>query len=337
MPLCRFFVRYKFVTYLCLYSSIVVPTGIYASETWKTTNKINKMIDVFHRRCLRSILGISWRDHVTNEEVMARTGQAALHDTVATRRRRFVGHILRLPTTRPASLAIMWTVETRRRQEEGRKTKEDMAKHTEGGSIHTGCWCEWRERYCQRPCQMETTRRPMFWSEREELSLSLSKTYSLTHLCCRWLIIILTCFVGIWLVIRSSVTAIYAGCRSIFRVTRSRRVAPGVKVLAACSVRRSVLSRTTSFAAKVCHCLRHHAVQVWTRFTWIGWWVVVGVGHCRQYPTEALALCPAVSVVTFWMLCNGPFRITYHIRIWQQLTAKSDHLHCMTYTNASYR
>jgi len=54
------------------------------------------MIDVFHRRCLRSILGISWRDHVTNDEVMARTGQAALHDTVATRRRQFVGHILLL-------------------------------------------------------------------------------------------------------------------------------------------------------------------------------------------------------------------------------------------------
>jgi len=29
-----------------------------------------------------------------------------LHEIVATRRRRFVGHILRLPSTRPASLAI---------------------------------------------------------------------------------------------------------------------------------------------------------------------------------------------------------------------------------------
>ena len=129
MPLCRFFVRYKFVTYLCLYSSIVVPTGIYASETWKTTNKINKMIDVFHRRCLRSILGISWRDHVTNEEVMARTGQAALHDTVATRRRRFVGHILWLPTTRPASLAIMWRPEGgRRRAGRPKRTWQDTLK-----------------------------------------------------------------------------------------------------------------------------------------------------------------------------------------------------------------
>jgi len=115
------------------------------SETWKTPNKINKMIDVFHRRCLRSILGISWRDHVTNDEVLARTGQATLHDTVATRRRRLVGHTLRLPTTRPASLAIIWRP---RWQEEGWKTKEDMSRHTEVGSGHTGCWLEWRERYC---------------------------------------------------------------------------------------------------------------------------------------------------------------------------------------------
>ena len=124
---------------LRLYSSIVVPTGIYASETWKTTNKINKMIDVFHRRCLRSILGISWRDHITNDEVMARSEQMALHDTVAIRRRRFVGHILRLPTTRPASLLSGIRIDTRKWQEEGRKTKEDMARHTERRFGHTGC------------------------------------------------------------------------------------------------------------------------------------------------------------------------------------------------------
>ena len=59
----------------------------------------------------RSILGISWRDHITNDEVMARSEQMALHDTVAIRRRRFIGHILRLPTTRPASLALEWIPE----------------------------------------------------------------------------------------------------------------------------------------------------------------------------------------------------------------------------------
>jgi len=61
-------------------------------------------------------MGISWRDHITNHEVMARSEQMALHDTVAIRRRRFVGHILRLPTTRPASLALEWIPEDGRRK-----------------------------------------------------------------------------------------------------------------------------------------------------------------------------------------------------------------------------
>jgi len=94
-----------------------------------TPNKINKMIDVFHRRCLKSILGISWRDHITNNEVMARSEQMALHDTVANRRRRFVGHILRLLTTRPASLALEWIPEGgRRRVGRPKRTWQDTLK-----------------------------------------------------------------------------------------------------------------------------------------------------------------------------------------------------------------
>jgi len=41
------------------------------------------MIDVIHRCCLKRILGISWHDHITNDEVMTRSGQTALHNTVA--------------------------------------------------------------------------------------------------------------------------------------------------------------------------------------------------------------------------------------------------------------
>jgi len=87
------------------------------------------MIDVFHCRCLRSILGISWRDHITNDEMMAQSEQMALHNTVATRRRRFVGHILRLPTTRPASLALEWIPEGgRRRVGRPKRTWKDTLK-----------------------------------------------------------------------------------------------------------------------------------------------------------------------------------------------------------------
>ena len=39
---------------------------------------------------------------------MKMAGMEDLHDTVTRRRRKFAGHILRLPSDRPASIAINW-------------------------------------------------------------------------------------------------------------------------------------------------------------------------------------------------------------------------------------
>jgi len=78
-------------------------------SVWFTNNSkrvCNEMIDVFHRRCLRSILGISWRHHITNDELTARSGQMSLHYTVAIRWRRFIGHILWL--WQPVQLVSPW-------------------------------------------------------------------------------------------------------------------------------------------------------------------------------------------------------------------------------------
>jgi len=51
----------------------------------------------FHQRNLRKILGITWKDHVTNMEMLSRTGQRRLQDIVAERRLRMAGHIIRMP------------------------------------------------------------------------------------------------------------------------------------------------------------------------------------------------------------------------------------------------
>ena len=82
---------------LDLYSSFIVSTAIYASETWKSTARICQQLDVFHQRNLWKILGITWKDHVTNMEVLSRTGQRRLQDIVfvAERRLRMAGHIIR--------------------------------------------------------------------------------------------------------------------------------------------------------------------------------------------------------------------------------------------------
>jgi len=92
-----------------LYTSVVIPSAIYASETWRTTDKTNRMLNVFNRRCLRDIMGVSWKDHMTNEELLSSAGIGDLQDIVADRRRRFIEHVLSLPTSRPASPVIDWT------------------------------------------------------------------------------------------------------------------------------------------------------------------------------------------------------------------------------------
>jgi len=64
---------------------------------------------LIHHRNLRKILGITWQDHVTNMEVLSRTGQRRLQDIVAERRLRMAGHIIRMPPGRPANHAMSWT------------------------------------------------------------------------------------------------------------------------------------------------------------------------------------------------------------------------------------
>ena len=99
----------------------------------KTVSITNKL-DVFHRRCLRSILRISWRDHISNDEVMRRAGVAPLSDIVSERRKRMTGHVLRLPRERPASVAMDWMPEGgKRKRGRPKKTwrqtsKEDLSE-----------------------------------------------------------------------------------------------------------------------------------------------------------------------------------------------------------------
>ena len=42
---------------------------LYASEIWKTTAREKQMIDVFRQKCLGRMLGITWGDRVTNDEI----------------------------------------------------------------------------------------------------------------------------------------------------------------------------------------------------------------------------------------------------------------------------
>ena len=59
-----------------LMRSLVISIFLYACETWTLTVELERKIQATDMRCFRRLLGISYRDHVTNEEVRNRIRQA---------------------------------------------------------------------------------------------------------------------------------------------------------------------------------------------------------------------------------------------------------------------
>ena len=51
---------------------------MYGAETWVLYRKQIGLVERFHQRCLRSILGIKWQDHVSNEEVLKRASMCSI-------------------------------------------------------------------------------------------------------------------------------------------------------------------------------------------------------------------------------------------------------------------
>ena len=54
-----------------------------------------KRLNVFHMRCFRRILGITWQDKVTNKVVLEKSGIPSLYTLLKQRRMRWLGHVTR--------------------------------------------------------------------------------------------------------------------------------------------------------------------------------------------------------------------------------------------------
>ena len=83
-----------------LMRALIYSTFLYVCESWTLTAEIERRIQAFEMRCYRRRLNISYKDHVTNEEVRNRTQNAiGVHDDLLTmvkkRNLRWYGHISR--------------------------------------------------------------------------------------------------------------------------------------------------------------------------------------------------------------------------------------------------
>ena len=80
--------------------TVVVPTLLYGAETWVLYRKQIRLLERFHQRCLRSILGIKWQDHVSNEEVLQRASLPSIESILLQVQLRWAGHVTRMEDVR---------------------------------------------------------------------------------------------------------------------------------------------------------------------------------------------------------------------------------------------
>ena len=82
-------------TKIRLYCAYILPVLLYGAETWTMTKAMSDKVDAFDQWCLRRILRIDYRKHVTNAEVRGRTGCPPVSEVIRSRRLRLFGHIAR--------------------------------------------------------------------------------------------------------------------------------------------------------------------------------------------------------------------------------------------------
>ena len=108
--------------------SLVISLFLYACETWTLTVELEKKIQATEMSYFRRLWGISYKDHVTNEEVRNRIRQAIepyedLLTTVKKRKLRWYGHVTR--STGLAKMILQGTVQGGRRKGRQKKRWED--------------------------------------------------------------------------------------------------------------------------------------------------------------------------------------------------------------------
>ena len=109
-----------------LMRSLVISIFLYACESWTLTAELEKRAQAFEMRCCRRLLNISYKDHVTNEEVRRKI-QTAIgeYDELLT-----LGHVSR--SSGLAKTILQGTVKGKRKIGRQKKMLEDNIKEWTG-------------------------------------------------------------------------------------------------------------------------------------------------------------------------------------------------------------
>ena len=108
-------------TKLKVYKAVVLPTLLYACETWTVYQRQAKILNHFHTSCLRKLLKIKWQDRIPDTEVLKRAGRQSVHTPLKLAQLRWTGHVTRMPEERLPKKSLDGELEMGKRSHGGQK------------------------------------------------------------------------------------------------------------------------------------------------------------------------------------------------------------------------
>ena len=96
-----------------VYSALVLTILLYGSECWSLTEKLYNRLRAFHFRCVRSMCRVTRlhtrRHHISNADLLRRTGLQTIDAYISKRQLRWAGHVARMPNSRlPRKMLSCW-------------------------------------------------------------------------------------------------------------------------------------------------------------------------------------------------------------------------------------
>jgi len=87
-------------TKLKVYRAVVLPTLLYACETWTVYQRHARKLNHFHTTSLRKILAIKWQAKIPDTEVLAMAGLPSIFTILMQSQLRWAGHVVSMPDLR---------------------------------------------------------------------------------------------------------------------------------------------------------------------------------------------------------------------------------------------
>ena len=90
----------RLLTKVAVYRAVCLSVLLYGCETLTLYRKHVKLLEAFHMRCIKAILGLTWKDKVPHAEMLTRTGLQSIESMLLRIQLRWVGHVCRMPSER---------------------------------------------------------------------------------------------------------------------------------------------------------------------------------------------------------------------------------------------